>query len=241
MDNMENEMDNTDINIRQFSCNEFSEHCYLVWDADGNAVLVDPGFKGSEELDELYGFIGRQGLKPAAILLTHAHFDHIYGVKECVDKYGATIYMHPDDSVVKEHAAQMARTCFMPAPDTSWTTTGIKDGEILTFGRLEFKVIETPGHSPGSVSYFAEKDRLLFSGDCLFAGSIGRTDLEWGDYDKEIVSIMDKIMGLDGDVKVYPGHGGSTTIADERTGNPFLQPFNWKDPETGYVDGIEFR
>ena len=103
-----------------------------------------------------------------------------------------------------------------------------------------FKVITTPGHTPGCVCYYCEADKVLLSGDTLFAGSIGRTDHLGGDYDREIISVMDKLMGLPGDVDVLPGHGHRTTIANERTQNPFLQPFNEPEEDIDWDgDGIE--
>ena len=115
----------------------------------------------------------------------------------------------------------------LKAPDVSFETEDLVDGQILApFDQVGFKVITTPGHTPGGVCFYSEENKILFSGDTLFAGSIGRTDLDGGDYDKEIVGIMEKLMLLPGDVEVYQGHGPSTSIAEERTTNPFLQPFN---------------
>ena len=104
---------------------------------------------------------------------------------------------------------------------------------MLGFGKASFRVIETPGHSEGGVCFYDEADKLLLTGDTLFAGAIGRSDMPGGDYDKLIVSIMDKLMGLPGDVEVLPGHGGRSDIATERTSNPFLQPFNEPAEEPG--------
>ena len=111
----------------------------------------------------------------------------------------------------------------------SFETRELVEGQTLRFAqddKVSFKVIATPGHTPGCVCFYSEQAKVLFSGDTLFAGSIGRTDVDGGDYDKEIVSIMEKLMELPGDVEVYPGHGPATSIAVERTSNPFLQPFN---------------
>ena len=226
------------IKIHHFFCNLFEERCYVVWD-EGDAVVIDPGFLGSAETDELDAFLAENRLQLRAVLLTHAHFDHIYGVRHCVDRHGTPVYLHPDEAVVLQGASLLAGDCRMSVPDTDWPFLPVKDGDVLRFGALSFRVISTPGHSPGSVCYYCEDGKHLFSGDTLFAGTIGNTQLRWGDYDRLIVSVMDKLMGLDGDVTVYPGHGGGTTIGYERTHNPFLQPFNEKDPETGWVDGIE--
>ncbi len=228
-------------NIRQFTCNPFEEHAYLVSDGNGAAVLVDPGFLGNGETGVLDALLEKEGLRLQAILLTHAHFDHIYGVKHCVEKYGIPVYLHPDEEPVLRGDAVFAAGCGMPVPNTDWVPASVSDGEVLRFGEMVFKVIATPGHSPGGVCYLCEEDGQLFSGDTLFAGTIGNTQLPWADYDKLIVSVMEKLMGLDADTDVHPGHGSGTTIGYERTHNPFLQPFNEKDPETGWVDGIEYR
>lgn len=229
------------INIHIFSCNPYGEHSYLIDDGEGSAAVIDPGFLGTGETASLDNCLSEQGLRLQAVLLTHAHFDHIYAVGHCVEKYGVPVRLHPDETVILRDVALMAADGGMPVPDTGWTTQNVHEGDEFRIGKLTLRVIETPGHSPGSVCYYDAEDGVLFSGDTLFAGTIGNTQLRWGDYDKEIVSVMDKLMGLDADVKVYPGHGGSTTIGYERTHNPFLQPFNWKDPETGWVDGIETR
>ena len=226
-------------NIRYFFCNPFEERCYAVWNERGEAVLVDPGFYDTAETAAVDDFLDGNRLQLQAVLLTHAHFDHIYGVRHCVERYGATVYLHPDEAPVLAGDAAFAAGCGMPAPDTNWTYVPVADGQTLRFGALECRVIATPGHSPGGVCYFFADGGHLFSGDTLFAGTIGNTQLPWADYDKLIVSVMDKLMGMDGDVEVHPGHGGGTTIGYERTHNPFLQPFNEKDPETGWVDGIE--
>ena len=229
------------INIRQFICNPYEERSYLFWDETGQAAVVDPGFLGPEETQRLDRALEEHQLQLQAVLLTHAHFDHIYGVRHCVEKFGVPVRLHPDEKTVLEGVGRFARGSGMPVPDCGWAPLEIRDGERIRIGSLEWEVIATPGHSPGSVCFYCASEKQLVSGDTLFAGSIGYTQLPWADYDKEIVSIMDRLMGLDADVEVHPGHGGGTTIGDERTHNPFLQPFNWKDPETGWVDGIETR
>lgn len=229
----------TMLKILTFQFNPFSENCSLAYDETGDAVIIDPGFYNEKEASALYGKIAEKGLKPKMILLTHGHFDHIFGVKECADKYGIPVYMNQEDNYVIQH--NFSSRFGLKEPDSSFTTEPLEDEQIIRFGNTEFKVIATPGHTSGGVCFYDEKDKALFSGDTLFAGSIGRTDHPTGDYDKLIVSVMDKLMGLPGDVTVFPGHGKNTTISDERTHNPFLQPFN--EPDSDMIDwdadGIE--
>lgn len=229
----------TMLKILTFQFNPFSENCSLAYDETGDAVIIDPGFYNEKEASALYSKIAEKGLKPKMILLTHGHFDHIFGVKECADKYGIPVYMNQEDNYVIQH--NFSSRFGLKEPDSSFTTEPLEDEQIIRFGNTEFKVITTPGHTSGGVCFYDEKDKALFSGDTLFAGAIGRTDHPTGDYDKLIVSVMDKLMGLPGDVTVFPGHGPNTTISDERTHNPFLQPFN--EPDSDMIDwdadGIE--
>lgn len=228
------------LDIKIFYTNSYFERTMVVWNENRKGFIIDPGFNDEARRSKIFGFIEDEGITVLAVLLTHGHFDHIYGVRDCIDRFGVPVYMHPDDRILLEHAAEFAADFDMPAPDASWDTTDVKDGDLLEFDTIEVKVIGTPGHSPGSVGYYCEDGMHLFSGDTLFAGSIGNTSHKYGDYDKEIVSLMEKLMVLDSDVKVHPGHGGGTTIGYERMNNPFLQPFNEKDPETGAVDGISY-
>lgn len=204
-----------------------------MWDETGEGAIVDPGCVTEEEMGEITGLISSEGISPKFIMLTHGHFDHVYGVKALSEAYEIPVYMDPADKVILDNDRLISGRFGMPAPDVSFKFNDLKEGDKLSFGNSSFSVISTPGHTPGGVSFYDEKDKLLFSGDTLFAGSIGRTDNEWGDYDKLIVNVMEKLMGLPGDVTVIPGHGPETDIAFERTHNPFLQPFNepWEDTE----------
>lgn len=209
------------MNIRTFVFNPYLENT-MVLNAKGSskAVIIDPGCMPGAETRALEKMVSDQGLEPVAILLTHGHADHTHGAAALQKKYGIPVYMNTADAFLCENCG--------------FEATPLEDGQILTPGGLDFKVIFTPGHTPGGVCYYCGSRKVLFSGDTLFKGTIGRTDLPGGDYDKLIVSVMEKIMWLDGDVQVFPGHAGSTTIADERTENPFLQPFN--EPEENLDD-----
>ncbi len=225
------------MNIKTFCFNPFQENTILLWDNSGEGVIVDPGCYDSSEVSAIADYMGKEGISPKMILLTHGHFDHIYGAAPLAERYGIPVYMHPADRTVVEHSADYTAPFRMKTPEM-FATVDIKEGDVLTCGGFRFKVIETPGHTPGGVCYHDETNGVLLSGDTLFAGSIGRSDFPGGDYDKLIVSIMDKVMGLDTDTDVIPGHGPSTNIGQERTHNPFLQPFNEKDEDSGEVEGI---
>ncbi|MBQ8060707.1 MAG: MBL fold metallo-hydrolase [Bacteroidales bacterium] len=223
------------VNIKSFCFNPFRENSYLLWNEEGGeCVFVDPGCYDEAETGALKAVVASHGLTPKAIWLTHGHFDHIFGVAGLARDYSIPVFMSPEDKMILERDPGYAQGVGLNAPDVSFKTEDLVDGQILRFAQDDsFKVIATPGHTPGGVCFYCEGSRILFSGDTLFAGAIGRTDLDGGDYDKEIVGIMEKLMLLPGDVEVYPGHGPATSIAEERTTNPFLQPFNepWETEE----------
>ena len=215
------------IHIEYFTFNLFQERCSVIWDSNGTCAIVDPGFSNIEERDEFYGFIQNNRLEVKAILLTHGHFDHIYGVAEAAGHFNVPVYMHPaDEVIIKEANPMLCQTYGLMLPADFSGVISVKGGDTVGVGDLRFEVIETPGHTPGGVCYLERNEKILFSGDTLFAGSIGRTDNQWADYDALMTGIFSKLMELDGDITVIPGHGPETSIATERTTNPFLMPFN---------------
>jgi len=200
------------LNIRAFVFGRLRENTYVLSSLPGRAVVIDPGCETSEELDFLLKWLEEHELKPEAVVLTHAHHDHRAGAGALQRMFGIPVYMGEAEKQVFD--------------DLDFETSPLEDGQSLTLAGITFEVIATPGHTPGGVCLYDRADGALLSGDTLFRGTIGRTDLPGGDYDKLIVSVMDKIMGLDGDVEIFPGHGPASSIAEERTENPFLQPFN---------------
>ena len=216
------------IHIEYFTFNAFMERCSVVWDDDLNCAIIDPGFYTVGERDTLYGFIENKGLRVKAILLTHGHFDHIFGVAEASAHFNVPVYMHTADKVIIDEANPKLCSAFglkVPAA-LAQDIIPSEEGDIIKVGSMKFEVIETPGHTPGGVCYLEREQKIMFSGDTLFAGSIGRTDNQWADYDALMAGIFGKLMELDGDIAVVPGHGPATSIADERMTNPFLMPFN---------------
>lgn len=208
------------IDLKIFVCNPYEENTMII-NVRGSreAIIIDPGCTEGQEFDGVKSYLESGGLTPVAILLTHAHRDHTCGIPLLKACWDIPVYMDPKEMPV-------IKFDYIP----------VEGGQSLHLAGLDLEVISTPGHTPGGVCYLDRADKILFSGDTLFAGTIGRTDLPGGDYDKLIVSVMDSIMGLDGDIEVFPGHAGSTSIAHERTHNPFLQPFNEPEEEVDDED-----
>ena len=209
-----------------FTFNAFQTRCSVIWDDEGYCAIADPGFETAAERDRLTGFIASHGLRPVCILLTHGHFDHVLGVAELAEIYGGLpIYMHPADKATLENNSYFCRFFGAPMP-ASFATTDVAEGSEIKVGSLRFEVIETPGHTPGGVCYLERENKYMLSGDTLFAGAIGRTDHPGGDYDAIMKSILEKLVVLDGEIEVVPGHGPTSSIAEEGMTNPFLLPFN---------------
>lgn len=213
--------------LKTLRFNSFEANCIVMWNEKGECLVVDPGCNGSKEEAMLDEFIAQEGLRPIKILLTHGHMDHVLGVPHLIDRYGIKAYLHPADrQTLKSHMEYVSRLFGRPGEICAFETEDLGEGEHVGIEGIDAKVIETPGHTPGGVCFLLEDEKLLLSGDTLFAGTIGRTDLEGGDYDRLMDSIFTKLVNLDGTIDVIPGHGPVTTIADENQKNPFLQPFN---------------
>jgi len=225
------------LNIKTFIFNPFQENCYLAWDDSGEGVVIDPGCYDEAELQSFREYLSSEGVRLKAIWLTHGHFDHVFGVAALQKELSLPVLMAPEDKEILEKDHVMTSIFGLRSPEVDFLTTDIKDGDELFCGSTSFKVIATPGHTPGGVCFYSEQAEVIFTGDTLFAGSIGRTDMIGGDYDRLIVSVMDNVMGLPGPTDVLPGHGPKSSISDERTHNPFLQPFN--EPEEEGLDWDE--
>lgn len=216
------------LNIKLFHFGALQACCAVVWkDGGKGCAVIDPGMFYPEERPQLTDYIDAQGLSVDAILLTHGHFDHFYGAGFLQKRTGAKVYIHPRDVVVASHQMDsVARLALKNHPYEPFEPTDVAEGDSISAGGISWRVLETPGHSPGGVAYIDDEDAVVFPGDTLFAGSIGRTDLEDGDYDILMDSLLHKILTLPDEYEVIPGHGPSTTIGAEALTNPFLQPFN---------------
>ncbi len=208
--------------LKTFTFNPFQQNSYLVYDEEGTAYLFDAGNYTSSENEQLKKFIEDKKLNLKRFLLTHAHIDHILGARFILDTYGLLPEVHKTELFFIEKMLQSAAMYGIkcePAPVPQKFITG---GDKIILGKYEFDCLFTPGHSPGSISFYNKENKIVISGDVLFYGSIGRSDLPMGDHETLIKSIKEQLLVLDDDVKVYSGHGPATTIGFERLNNPFL-------------------
>ncbi len=183
------------------------------------AMVVDPG----DDIPSIVAILHRHALKVTAIVITHAHIDHIGGAAKLKAITGAPVYMNMNDEMLYDRLDVQAEWLGMETPDTTEIDQPLKDGDILKLGPCEISVIHTPGHTQGSSCLHAASEKLLFAGDTLFHESIGRTDLPGGDGRQILRSISNKLFALPGDTNVVCGHGPSTTIDHEIHHNPFLR------------------
>ena len=210
------------MNIKKFKFNPVEVNALVLWDDTNECVIIDPACFYPGEEQQLKLFIETHHLKPVRLLNTHGHFDHLMGNKFVEKTWGLTSEIHKEDIFLVEQAANQAMMFGLQMAKPPLPGRFFEDGEVLTFGNSALKVIFVPGHSPGGVTFYSETDKLLIAGDILFYGSIGRTDLPRGNHEQLITGIMEKLMVLDPQVKVYCGHGPETTIGAEKRSNPFL-------------------
>ncbi len=209
----------TELMVRGMVVGVFQENCWVIGNRrTGEAICIDPG----DQAEDILAMAREMGVKITAIANSHAHVDHILGVGDIKNETGAKFLMHRDEAAI---AAQAAKSALMfvgrEVPDPPAPDYHPEDGDVVEVEGVKLTVIHTPGHTPGSLSYYTEG--MLFSGDTLFAGSIGRTDLPGGDYEQEMASIIDKLLVLPDETRVLPGHMQETRIDAEREMNPFVR------------------
>lgn len=210
------------LNVQSFTFNPFQENTYLITNAQNQCWIVDPGMFDTEETNYLINFINSNSLQPQAIINTHAHIDHILGVQALINTYHIPFSIHKAETPVLNSALASAAMFGIPLQSAPTPNSYIDENTPLLLGSDTLEVRFTPGHSPGSITFYYPAGRWAIGGDVLFSGSIGRTDLPGGDFNTLINSIRTQLFTLPSDTTIFSGHGPSTTIDAEKKYNPFL-------------------
>lgn len=210
------------IQIKVFSFNPFSENTYIVYNENKSAFIIDPGNSNPLETSVIKNFISENKLKVKNILLTHAHIDHILGLQSIFDEYEVPVLMNEIEKEILDRNPMDAKRFGFDFKAFEGNISFIKEKDVLSLDEDEFKVYHTPGHSPGHLAYHNVEQKFIISGDVLFQGSIGRTDLYKGNHEQLLESIRTKLFVLDNETEVYSGHGSPTTIGFEKENNPFF-------------------
>ncbi len=202
--------------MEQVTVGPFQENCYLVSDPDSDSmVIVDPGSEGGK----IIAAVERSGKTPEAIWITHAHVDHIGGIAKIKRRWDIPVYLHPLDETLYRTGGAYAKMYEVPYEEPPDADIDLEEGQTLKVGSLELTVSHVPGHAPGHVMFYGHGNALV--GDCLFAGSIGRTDLEFCN-PFHLSASLERIVALPEATVVHPGHGEITTIGREKISNPFI-------------------
>lgn len=204
--------------IKQLTVGPIMANCFILGcERTRQAAVIDPG----DETDKILTALANEKLTLKHILNTHGHFDHVGGNRRLKDATGADLLIHADDAAMLDHLSTSAAAFGLSAQNSPPPDRTLAEGDSVNFGDITLKVLHTPGHTPGGISFYT--DGCVFVGDALFYGSIGRTDFPGGDYDTLIASIRTKLFALDDDTTVYTGHGPATTIGQEKRENPFVR------------------
>jgi glyoxylase-like metal-dependent hydrolase (beta-lactamase superfamily II) len=212
------------ITLKTFVFNPFQENTYILSDESKEAVLIDAGFGTAKEFEQLTQYIEKQQLKIVRLINTHGHVDHVLGVSKAASYFGLLPEFYKDEIELLGYVEQQGAMFGMNVNKLPEIQKFLEENNPVNFGNSSLHVLHVPGHSKGSVTFYSKPDKLLITGDVLFKGSIGRTDLPGGDYDVLMKSI-EKITALGDDVMIFPGHGPASTIGMELKTNPFLNAF----------------
>jgi glyoxylase-like metal-dependent hydrolase (beta-lactamase superfamily II) len=210
------------LKVKSFTFSPVQENTYIVYNEEKECCIIDPGCYFASEEQELEHFITKNNLKPIYLLNTHCHLDHIFGNKFISKKFGLILHLHHLEKQVLEFGPASGMLYQLPFENYDGELKFIKEEEVIRVGEDELKILFTPGHSPGHICFYSEKDQFLIGGDVLFNGSIGRTDLPGGSFEVLEKSIRTELYILPDEVIVYPGHGEETTIGHEKKTNPFV-------------------
>lgn len=210
------------LQIESLVYNSFQVNTYLVWNEHGDCLVVDPAFYSPDEIRAFDQHINSSGLSLKGQINTHCHVDHVLGVKHIQTAYGFPLQANSNEAGLLNNAPMMGEVFGLNVEAISGIAKSIGDKELIEIGSDSLKAILVPGHSPGSLSFYSREVGFVITGDALFQGSIGRTDLPGGDFDTLISSIRSGLLTLPPETIVYPGHGDPTTIGEEAANNPFL-------------------
>lgn len=213
------------MNVTRFEVNLFGENVYILWNTTTtHAIVVDPGMMRPQERDDVVAFIDDHKLQVKRLLLTHCHVDHSASARFLADRYGVGVEASPLDAPLAQHLPEQAAFFHLKINVSPLVIDSpLNDGDVIRLDDDEIHVLSTPGHTPGGLSFYIPSKRLALVGDSLFQGSVGRTDLPGGDHTVLIASIKTKLLSLPGAVTLAPGHGPATTVAAEKSFNPYIQ------------------
>ena len=211
------------LTVQPFTFNPVQENTYVVYNEKGHCCIIDPGCYFASEEQRLKDFIEQNSLKPIYLLNTHCHLDHVFGNKFIYKTYGLTLWLNKLEKPVLEYGPASGQLWQMPFDNYDAELNFIDEGDSVRLDDDQLEVLFTPGHSPGHVSFYSKENKFVISGDVLFEGSVGRTDLPGGDFNILQESIRTKLYTLPPETIVYPGHGDTTTIGDEMKTNPFVK------------------
>ena len=209
--------------IKVFTFNPVQENTYILYNEQNECIIIDPGCYFDAEKEELKSFISLHNLQPKILLNTHCHLDHVFGNKFIAEEYNLTLNTHLLEKEILQMAPASGLMFNLPFDNYQGEAIYLKEGDVVSLGNDKLEVIHAPGHSPGSICFYCEKQHFIIGGDVLFQRSIGRTDLPYGDQEELLRNIKGKLFKLPADVQVYPGHGDATTIGYEIKENPYLK------------------
>lgn len=209
--------------IQKFVFSPLSENTYIVYDNSKEAVIIDPGCLAQAEKEVLKAFVLENGLKVKALLQTHAHLDHVFGSAYVKRTFNVKMYLHKADLPVLADVENRCKMWGIPGYEPVEADEYLEEGDVFDFGNTKFDIIHVPGHAPGHVAFINHNERYIIGGDCLFKGSIGRTDFPGCSHEDLVASVKNKFFTLPEDYIVYAGHMEETTIGQEKAHNPFFR------------------
>jgi glyoxylase-like metal-dependent hydrolase (beta-lactamase superfamily II) len=211
------------LTVQPFTFNPVQENTYVVYNEKGSCCIIDPGCYFASEEASLKKFVEQNHLEPIYLINTHCHLDHIFGNRYVSKTWNLVLHLNKLEKAVLDYGPASGQLWQMPFDNYDGELKFLEEGDLITIGDDQMEVLFTPGHSPGHLSFYNKAGKFVISGDVLFQGSVGRTDLPGGDFAILEETIKTKLYTLPADTIVYPGHGETTTIGDEMKTNPFVK------------------